>query len=209
MANEKIYDFSVWRNLNIRQKKQYYEQIRKTANRRIRRLRESGFAIPLETQDYLEDLEKKFFPSIKNLNEEWKVNSFLLNAERFLNNRRSTITGTREVISEVLTSIENRLNEFREDKIILNYGSNEGKRNFYNFLHSQQFKRLKRDIDSDIAIQEYNDALRDGFSHNEILKMFSEFMESELSLQEMQMERKSRMDELNKRRIESMERRKN
>lgn len=193
--HNKQFDFSIWRKLDIRQKKQYYEGIRKTANRRLRRLRESGFAVPIETQDYLEDIGRKFFPSINKIQEEWKINSFLLNTERFLNNRRSTISGTREVISEVLQSIETRLNQFREDKISLNY-RNIDKRNFYNFLHSNQFKRLKHDIDSDIAIEEYNDALSDGFSHTEIMDMYNEWLEDELTLQEMQAERKLRAEEI-------------
>lgn len=205
--NKKQFDFSIWRKLNIRQKKQYYEGIRKTANRRLRRLRESGFAVPLETQDYLDEMGKKFFPSINKIQEEWKINSFLLNTERFLNNRRSTISGTREVINEVLKSIETRVNQFREDKISLNYGNNIDKRNFYNFLHSNQFKRLKHDIDSDIAIEEYNDALSDGFSHREIMDMYNEWLEDELTLQEMQEERKLRATEIKNTQLKSKRKR--
>lgn len=183
-------DWTAWRGLERDQKIQFYKAMKKTADRRLRRLREAGYKKPLETADYLDRKGVKTFPSLKKDMKEWEINSALLEAEKFLTNPRSTISGIKKASRQILDNIVERMNEFREDKIDIEMRSGVEKQQIYNFLHSRQFSRLKHDIDSDIVVEMYNDALSDGLTSDEIEKELEKYLENDFSLQQMKRELK-------------------
>lgn len=206
MRREK--DWTSWRGLSRKQKIQFYQAMKKTADRRLRRLREAGYRKPLETQDYLERKGVKTFPSIRKNAEEWEINSALLEAEKFLTNQRSTISGIKKSTQTIIDSIVERVNQFREDEINIDMRSGVEKQQIYNFLHSRQFSRLKHSIDSDIIIEMYNDALSDGLTADEIKKELERYINNDFTPQEMNYELKKQANIKREQKEESIERRK-
>lgn len=198
-------DWTAWRGLDRDQKIRFYKAMKKTADRRLRRLREAGYRKPLETADYLERKGVKTFPALKKEMKEWEINSALLEAEKFLTNQRSTISGIKKSSRAILDNIIQRMNEFREDKIDVDMRSGVEKQKIYNFLHSRQFSRLKHDIDSDIVVEMYNDALSDGLTSDEIEQELEKYLENDFSFQQMKRELKKQA-QIKRERMEEDER---
>lgn len=188
-----IFKWIDWREEDNTVKVQLYKQYKKTADRRLRRLREAGMRVPLETRDYLDAVGRRNFPSISEKDEDWKINNALNEVERFLDDKRSTLTGLRKILGEVKQRIEDRINQHRSEEYQLDL-SKINERDFYNFLHSKQFKGLRNKIDSDLLVEDYENALSEGYSMNEIMKHYEEYLNSEISFSEMQKRRRDARD---------------
>lgn len=185
--------------LSLRQKKQVYSQARKTANRRIRRLRENSFDVPSETDDYLTEVGRRFFPSFSDKEDrEFKVDYAWNMVQNFLNSDSSTLTGIKKIMNDVRERVEGRLNEFREssDQVSLK-GINDV--DFYNFLHSKQFRQLRKIIDSDILLEDFNEASNEGVDFDTILDEYEDFLNEEISFNEMQQRRNYALDRIKRR----------
>ena len=193
---DNLFQLFDWRDATRSQKMQLYKQYKKTADRRLRRLREAGMNIPIETRDYLDAVGRRNFPSIFEKDSEWKLNNALDEVTSFLDNERSTLTGLRKILNEVKQRIEDRINIHRDEEYQLNL-SNLNEREFYNFLHSKQFKGLRNKIDSDLLVEDYENAVSEGYTMDEIMKHYEEFLSSEISFSEMK-ERRSAISGKNK-----------
>lgn len=190
MNEFKLFDFD---DLTLSQKRQVYMQARKTANRRIRRLRESGFDAPVQTLEYLSESGHRFFRTAGKNMTDFQVERAWNEVNAFLDAESSTLTGIRKIMKEVRERVENRLNEFREKEDFLDLKSIDEKQ-FYNFLHSKQFKNMRTLIDSDILIEDFNDALKEGTSFEELMEDYEEYLSKELTFSEMQQRRRYALD---------------
>lgn len=192
MGKRKDYDNILfdWRDLTREQKIQVYDQYRKTANRRIRRLRDYGYDVPVDTMDYLDRKDRKFFPKISKRDDEWQLNSALLEVENFLNLKSSTITGMNQIMDEVASRVEKRINEFRYEEDKINIMAD--KRIFYNFLHSKQFRQLRGKIDSDLLIEDFEAEMEKGNTFDRIIQHYEEYLNNEFITWEQMKERREK-----------------
>lgn len=181
---KRIYS-DIWRNMDYEGKIQVYEQYRKTANRRLRRLRESGKQVPTLASDYLESMGKrtygKFLPKKYTPGtQEMYLNIMLDNVTTFLGLKRSTLTGIKEVDEQIYSRVEKYLEENSDmtiDEIRKKIRKNGS---LINFLQSNTFKSLKSRINSFILVEDYLMAVDLGLSEEDILQSYNEFLKNEI-----------------------------
>lgn len=165
---------------------QVYEQYRKTANRRLRRLRESGKPVPTLASDYLESMGKrtygKFLPKKYTPGtQEMYLDIMLDNVTTFLGLKRSTLTGIKEVDEQIYSRVEKYLEENSDmtiDEIRKKIRKNDS---LINFLQSNTFKSLKSRINSFILVEDYLMGVDLGLSEEDILQSYNEFLKNEIS----------------------------
>lgn len=181
---ERIYS-DIWRNMDYEGKIQVYEQYRKTANRRLRRLRESGKQVPTLASDYLESIGKrtygKFLPKKYTPGtQEMYLDIMLDNVTTFLGLKRSTLTGIKEVDAQIYSRVEKYLEENSDmtiDEIRKKIRKNGS---LINFLQSNTFKSLKSRINSFILVEDYLMAVDLGLSEEDILQSYNTFLKNEI-----------------------------
>lgn len=182
---KRIYS-DIWRNMDYEGKIQVYEQYRKTANRRLRRLRESGKPVPTLASDYLESMGKrtygKFLPKKYTPGtQEMYLDIMLDNVTTFLGLKRSTLTGIKEVDEQIYSRVEKYLEENSDmtiDEIRKKIRKNDS---LINFLQSNTFKSLKSRINSFILVEDYLMGVDLGLSEEDILQSYNEFLKNEIS----------------------------
>lgn len=182
---QRIYS-DIWRNMDYEGKIQVYEQYRKTANRRLRRLRESGKQIPILASDYLESMGKrtygKFLPKKYTPGtQEMYLDIMLDNITTFLGLKRSTLTGIKEVDEQIYSRVEKYLEKNSDisiDEIRKKIRKNDS---LINFLQSNTFKALKSRINSFILVEDYLMAVDLGLSEEDILQSYDNFLKNEIS----------------------------
>lgn len=182
---QRIYS-DIWRNMDYEEKIQVYEQYRKTANRRLRRLRESGKQIPIHSSDYLESMGKrtygKFIPKKYTPGtQEMYLDIMLDNVTTFLGLKRSTLTGIKEVDELIYSRVEKYLEKNSDmsiDEIREKIRKNDS---LINFMQSNTFKSLKSRINSFILVEDYIMAIDLGLSEEDILQAYDAFLKNEIS----------------------------
>lgn len=156
-----------WRSMNESQQRQILKAWAKTANRRIRRLRENG-ADPYNSNPighYLKSQGRRTIPGASPRLQYHEVLRALEETQLFLLNENSTISGLRRTADEVYQRLKKSL-DFEEDIDSIQ---------FYNFMHSSEFKRGREYFDSKELVKDfvetYSKIPRDEFS-----KMFQEYL---------------------------------
>lgn len=182
---QRIYS-DIWRNMDYEGKIRVYEQYRKTANRRLRRLRESGKQLPILASDYLESVGKRTYGKFQPKKytpgtQEMYLDIMLDNVTTFLGLKRSTLSGIKEVDQQIYSRIEKYLEKNSDmtiDEIRKKIRKNDS---LINFLHSNTFKALKGKINSFILVEDYLNAIDLGLSEEDILQAYNDFLKSEIS----------------------------
>lgn len=177
MGRKKEYRFD-WINMSIDEKIAVYEAYRKTANRRLRRLRESGMNYPILTQDYLDRTKHRTFTKVrgKSITE---INSALMAVESFLDIETSTLTGIRKVAERIKKRVDKYYTEHTGEGRKLNVSN----RDLLNFVHSATYKRLRSRYDSYFLFEEFESAQAGG-SSEEVMLAFEEFANNQISIQD-------------------------
>lgn len=163
-----------------------YEQYRKTANRRLRRLRESGKQLPILASDYLESVGKRTYGKFQPKKytpgtQEMYLDIMLDNVTTFLGLKRSTLSGIKEVDEQIYSRVEKYLEKNSDmtiDEIRKKIRKNDS---LINYLHSNTFKALKGKINSFILVEDYLNAIDLGLSEEDILQSYNDFLENEIS----------------------------
>lgn len=176
--------------MNLTDKKEIYGQLKKTADRRLRRLRESNNNLPIETDSYLKRIKKRNFPSINEKSKEWEVNEALQEIVNFLENDQSTLTGLHSITTQIVREVEKRLNMGRSEENKIRF-SDKDIRKIYNFTHTKQFRRLRNDIGSDLTLEDFQNALKEGDNPDTIMDYYEKYIAGELSFTQMQHLRES------------------
>lgn len=165
----------------LSEKRNVYNAYRKTANRRLRRLRESGYKEPFETSDYLERIGRKFFPEIKS-SYVTELNSAIIAAESFLDREASTLSGINRIAREVKKNIENYNRTYVKDS---SFKLNIENRNLINFLHSKQFSKMRSKVDSYKLIEDFAE-FSSKADISEIYADYERFINNEISYSEIE-----------------------
>lgn len=182
---QRIYS-DIWRNMDYEGKIRVYEQYRKTANRRLRRLRESGKQLPILASDYLESLGKRTYGKFQPKKytpgtQEMYLDIMLDNVTAFLGLKRSTLTGIKELDEQIYSRVEKYLEKNSDmtiDEIRKKIRKNDS---LINFLQSNTFRAVKSKINSFILVEDYLAAVDLGLSEEDILQSYNDFIGSEIS----------------------------
>lgn len=182
---QRIYS-DIWRNMDYEGKIRVYEQYRKTANRRLRRLRESGKQLPILASDYLESVGKRTYGKFQPKKytpgtQEMYLDIMLDNVTTFLGLKRSTLTGIKELDEQIYSRVEKYLEKNSDmtiDEIRKKIRKNDS---LINFLQSNTFRAVKSKINSFILVEDYLAAVDLGLSEEDILQSYNDFIGSEIS----------------------------
>lgn len=169
-----------WTQLNRHQKESYYDSLRKTANRRIRRLREANLEQPFFTSAYLRRMKRKTFTKIGEKIPEWRLNEALAEVISFLTNERSTISGYKKIARELAAKLG--AGDVSMDDI-------------YNFMKSREFKNLRHYIDSKLLVEDFSEAIRQGMDKNDIMEEYRSFLSGEITKDELLEKREHVLEE--------------
>lgn len=155
-------------DLSIDQQRQILPKIGKLANSRLYRLRRNGinyYAAERATL-YLNNLGRRTFPTIPNTLTDFQIKRFIAETQAFLNSKSSTLRGLKQIRS-------NTIDRFRDKGLTIT-----DEKTFFDFLSSAQFKALKEHGDSETIIEDFDTALNEGFSMNQIQKQYQEFLDN-------------------------------
>lgn len=174
-----------YRSLPEPQRRQIMNQWAKTANRRLRRLRESGVDDTGSIhRKYLDKLGRRTFATEKTKMSQYEVDIALAELQNFLTSDQSTLTGIKRTVGKIVDKINKRRTEnpYNEYKII-DYGIDLNQ--FYNFLHSQQYKNMIKYYDSDDVIDMFLDDIQK-MEYSELMEQYGQYVALELSIDEVQ-----------------------
>lgn len=191
---KKDYSFN-WRSLSYNEMKYLLDRWSKTANRRIRRLKEKGidFYENYELGKWLKNIGRKTIPNSKSKNMNPGVlMSNLEITQRFLLNQSSTLSGIKKISDNIYDKVHARLEqflpeEFSEKKEIGN------KEKFYDFLHSDAFKQAREKIDSDLIVSDYANYWQE-LDNNELSYAFEKYLMNEIGYDEIREMREGGID---------------
>lgn len=167
-------DFTLIKSMSEEQQQQSYYILSKRANQRFRDIEKKG------EHSYAVDIAKKYLTDVYNRNTfkqskkltGQELQEGLKALERFFISKTSTIRGIRKVEQEHIESFE------KKGIVISN------KKKFFEFLSSNQFEVLSKYVDSDQVIEDFNVAIGDGVSIDDIMQGYDEFLNSEMTFEQ-------------------------
>lgn len=165
--------FQELKSLPTEQKLQQLQRLSKQANARITALEKKGIeygAIERAKFELSKSGRTRFYEG-KKFKTENLLDVQLAQVYSFLKEPTSLTSNT-------LTIDETVERAFKGGKILVDIPSDK-KDLFVKFLHSQEFKSMKKWADSGQILDELNDMLNEGFSYEEINQGFQAFIESE------------------------------
>lgn len=181
MAKSRDIDFDLIKSMSEEQQQQIYYTLAKRANQRFRDIAKAGQtsgAVNKAKKNLEENQGRSTFKQSKNLTGiELKENLRML--EEFYKSRTATVKGIKSLEQE-------HIEIFKEKGIEI-----KDKKKFFQFLSSQQFKTLSKYADSDQIIEDFATATRDGFSIDEIMQGYEEFLNSEMTFEQVAERRNS------------------
>jgi hypothetical protein len=179
-------DFDSIHSMSEEQQQQAYYTLAKRANQRFRDIEnksklQSGAVN--KTREFLkENYNRSTFKQSKKLTGvELKENLKAL--EKFYNSKTATAKGVRQVQKQHIDIFKTKGVEIKDTK------------KFFQFLSSQQFKTLSKYADSDQIIEDFTKANDEGFSVDEIMQGYEEFLNSDMTFEQVQ-ERREKSGEL-------------
>lgn len=183
MASRKEIDFDSISQMPDEMKRQAVSSLAKRANQRLRELENAGrtqYAYSY-AQKYAGTKDKPRYPENAGKLSAHKLEYALRELERFLNAESSTLTGLKKIDAKVVQSFED------SGIHIVN------KTQFFNFLSSKQFKTLCKMVDSDQIIEDFTQAMDDGYTASEIRKQYDEFLNSDMTFEQIAERRENGM----------------
>lgn len=169
-----------WRDYDRQFKEAQAKKWAKRASQRLRELNKRNiYSYATESaQAYFKRAKLKgFTTSVRNMTES-QLNGYLAELESFLGLKSSTITGAKKATKAIIENIKNK--GIDTDRL-------EGHEvEFEQFLHSQQFRNIKKLIDSDILFEDIQDAFDEGISLDIIMKSYETFLTENIGFDEVE-----------------------
>ena len=123
-----------------------------------------------KAEEYLERFGKRRFTAKDTTNSKNKMSRSELQREvvelqGFLNSKTSTVRGYRAVERQRIRAFQEKGIKFSDTK------------EFYDFLNSGEFAGLRKALSSDKIVEKY-DEMREGMTHDEVMKALSDYREN-------------------------------
>lgn len=181
MAKPKSTNYEDLQKLEYDKKIQEYRKLAKRANVRLKAQEDKGLEgyIYGQASFYNKDQQgrdKNRFYEGKNFKDETELNNALQQVSYFNNAKTSTISGIKKYNKNVKVKFEERFkNENIEIKDI---------KSFTQFLYSEQFKDLKKYVASDQLLTDFSKAMDDGATPQQIMADYEDFMNSDITFEQ-------------------------
>jgi hypothetical protein len=180
MIKNNFIDEKIIKKMNAQEKRYASKYIAQAGNKKLKDLEKNnitqyayGLADTYNKADGRKD--NRFYRGIKFDNEE-KLRTHLENMIHFYNAKTSTPQGYNE-------SIKTRLDAFREKGVII---PKDREYEFFQFLGSQEFKKLGARAASKQVASTFNEARNIGKDVEEINKTFKEFLDTDMTFDQVQ-----------------------
>lgn len=146
----------------------------KTANKRLRNFKAQDLSAlsVKKANKYLKDENRKFFSSSKRTAEK-NLEKELSQVLEFLQSETSTLRGYKEKAIEY----GKRIAEINK----VNLQTDEDYRDFYEFVQSGMYDKMKAAVGSPIAIDDYIAKLGKGFTEKDIQAAFKQYQQGKIS----------------------------
>jgi hypothetical protein len=174
-SKKKKNGYDLKKELSLDEQREVYNAVKK-ANKRIANIEKSGL------HSYALDMIKPYFGvnndesmrfstsmKYKDLKAFKHMQSSL---DLFLSSATSSVTGIKRIN-------KNRINTFRKSGLEI-----KDEKMFFQFLSSEQFKNLSKYVDSHQLIEDYDLAMTQGFSKEEIEKQYQQYLNSEMTFEQ-------------------------
>lgn len=174
MIKQKPIDFDEIYQMSLRQQQQMYYALAKRANQRFRDIEKTKMksGAVKKAKSYLKDVYgRATFIQSKKLTG-LQLQEGLKALEEFFNSKTSSRSGVREVM-------EKHVQIFKDKGIEI-----VDKKKFFNFLSSKQFKTLSKYVPSDELVEDFNNAMDDGYKVGEIKKQYQDYLNSEMTFEQ-------------------------
>lgn len=174
MAKQREIDWQSIFSMDENQQQQIYATLSKRANQRMRDLKKSehNSGAVKKAEKELDKLGRKTFKQSNKLTGfELKENLKIL--RDFYTAKTSSAEGIKKLEEE-------NLERFRErHKLVIN-----DKKKFWQFISSQQFKALSKNADSNQVLEDFTNALNQGFTLEQIEEGYREFLNEDMTFEQ-------------------------
>lgn len=153
---------SIDRIQNIEEKalRREYSKMRSIANKRLKRLRESDIAGVSAAVSW--DL----FPSLKELGRRSNIDYAYWEIQRFLNLQTSTVSGTREIIPEIIKNMQNKGIKVNSIEDVVMF------RQFNEYIRSRAHDEIKYEIIVELYNENYGQIQKGRTYYNEAFEEY-------------------------------------
>lgn len=177
-------DYTIdYRSMSERNRREIMNQWAKTANRRLRRLRESGINVfdgSYEAGRYLKDMGRKTFPGERSKMSETQVLINLAILQNFLTSSTTTLSGISRITKDIIRRVNKRLEEAGEPLLSTDVDMNK----VYDFLHTDLYKRLIEVYDSDEIVAEVTNFVKSERDTEQMRAAYEEFLNRDMGIDE-------------------------
>lgn len=174
------FDFETFKHMTEKEKVYVSKEASRQANNQLKQLEKAGLTkFAYEVANHYNETtgrDKNRFYTGGKFKKEKDIEIHIQNVSNFLHSKTATPQGYQQIAVD-------RLNAFREKGIDIPKGK---EKEFYDFLSSEQFKNLGKYADSNQVIETFVDARNAGVDAEMINKEFNEFMNSDLTFDEVQ-----------------------
>jgi hypothetical protein len=177
---EKDIDFDLIKTMSEEQQQQIYYTLAKRANQRMRDINKAGYKSGASKKAKLfteKNYGRETFKQSKKL-KGFELKENLKALETFYKSKSASAKGIKILRKE-------RIKMFRDKGFDI---KNVDK--FFDFLSSQQFKSLSMRVDSNQVVSDFTQANDEGFSPEQITKQYDEFLNSDMTFEQVE-ERRS------------------
>nr|DAI65529.1 MAG TPA: hypothetical protein [Caudoviricetes sp.] len=179
-----------WRDYDRQFKEAQAKKWAKRASQRLRELNKRNmYSYATESaQAYFKRSKLTgFTTSVRNMTES-QLNGYLAELENFLDLKTSTVRGARIATRAIIENLKNK--GVNSDRL-------EGHElEFEQFLHSEQFRNLKKLIDSDILFEDIQDAFDENISIDNIMSAYESFLTQNIGFDEVEQIRRDNQNKI-------------
>lgn len=169
-----------WRDYDRQFKEAQAKQWAKRAAQRLRELdKRNMYTYATESaQAYFKRANLKgFTTSVRNMSDS-QLNAYLAELEGFLDLETSRIGGARRATKAIIETLKSK--GIGTDRIAGH------EKEFEQFLHSEQYRNLKKFIDSDLLFEDIQDAFDDKIPLDIIMKSYERFLTDNIGFDEVE-----------------------
>lgn len=173
-----VYDYETLKKMNYKDKVEQARRLSNIANSRMKTLEKNNvdyYAIE-KAKHFLNSLGRETFYTGRNYKSKKELRMTLQALSEFVNSKSSTMKGLREIRKARVTTFS--------EKFDIDLTNKDDERNFFEFLNSQQFLTLSGFADSEDIIDDFAQALNQGFTKEEIQLQYQDFLITDMTFEQ-------------------------
>ena len=173
-----VYDYETLKKMTYEDKVEQARKLSNIANSRMKTLEKNNvdyYAIE-KAKHFLNSMGRETFYTGHNYNSKKELRMTLQALTTFINSKSSTMRGLKEIRKERVTTFS--------QKFGVDLTNKDDERNFFEFLNSQQFLALSGFADSEDVVDDFAQALKQGYTSEEIHAQYQEFLINDMTFEQ-------------------------